>query len=132
MSDPVRAAIAVVLRGHEVLLVRRRNPPDAGLWGYPGGRVEPGESSEQAALRELREETGVRARARARLGCLEIAGEGHRYCLDVVLCSYRSGVPGAADDVDAVRWCGCDAVISGRFPASRDVDRICLRAVAFH
>ena len=61
MSAPVPrlAVLAVVLRGEQVLLVRRANPPDAGLWGYPGGKVDWGETVEAAALRELAEETGL-------------------------------------------------------------------------
>jgi 8-oxo-dGTP diphosphatase len=43
-----------------LLLVRRRNPPAQGQWSIPGGRLEPGETSESGALRELLEETGVR------------------------------------------------------------------------
>ena len=58
---PRLAALAVTLdqgRNH-VLLVQRRNPPDAGLWGFPGGHVEAGETALCAAARELAEETGV-------------------------------------------------------------------------
>ncbi len=40
------------------MLVRRANPPDAGLWGFPGGKIEFGETVKDAAMRELREETG--------------------------------------------------------------------------
>ena len=57
---PIAAVIAVLVRGDEILLVSRKNPPDVGLWGFPGGKMEFGESMEQAAVRELFEETGVR------------------------------------------------------------------------
>jgi 8-oxo-dGTP pyrophosphatase MutT (NUDIX family) len=54
----VRLGVAVVVRGDgRTILLERRS--DCGWWGMPGGRVEPGESVEQAALREVREETGL-------------------------------------------------------------------------
>ncbi|MGV6850187.1 MAG: NUDIX domain-containing protein, partial [Marinibacterium sp.] len=62
MTFPRLGALAVVLRDGHVLLARRANPPDAGLWGFPGGHVEPGETGLAAAVRELAEETGVIAR----------------------------------------------------------------------
>jgi 8-oxo-dGTP diphosphatase len=49
----------IVLRGAEVLLVRRGKPPAKGAWSLPGGRQELGETAEACARRELLEETGV-------------------------------------------------------------------------
>lgn len=51
----------VCLRGAEVLLIRRAKPPKMGEWSLPGGRLEWGETLHCAALRELREETGIEA-----------------------------------------------------------------------
>lgn len=119
-----QAALAVVLRGERVLLVRRANPPDAGLWGYPGGKVEPGETVEQAAVRELREETGVRAEAGAVLVTLEVKGEGFHYALHAVACHYLSGKPCAADDVTDADWVSFPDVQAGVRPMSSDVGRV--------
>lgn len=54
----VRVGVAVVVRDQRgwILLERRR---DCGLWGLHGGRIEPGESVAEAAVREVREETGL-------------------------------------------------------------------------
>lgn len=62
-GGPVTAAVSVILV-HEgrVLLVRRASAPARGLYAFPGGRVEEGETLEAAALRELQEETGLSGR----------------------------------------------------------------------
>ena len=92
MSRPVLAALAVVVEGHNVLLVRRRNPPDAGLWGYPGGHVEAGETALAAAVRELAEETTVLADPVGYLANLDTILPGadgrlaHHFFLEAVLC----------------------------------------------
>lgn len=49
----------VVTEGESLLLVKRN---DNGLWGLPGGSLEPGESMEEVARRELFEETGLKAK----------------------------------------------------------------------
>tara|TARA_R110000787_G_scaffold281671_2_gene393136 strand:- start:13084 stop:13377 length:294 start_codon:yes stop_codon:yes gene_type:complete len=63
VARPVVATITAVFRNGQVLLVRRANPPDSGRWGFPGGKVDLGESLEEAAIRELSEETGIKATA---------------------------------------------------------------------
>jgi len=64
------AAVGVVcLKGRDVLLIQRGQPPLKGAWSLPGGRIEWGERASDAALRELREETGVEAEL---LGLLDV------------------------------------------------------------
>lgn len=59
-ASPALAVSAVVRRGERFLMVLRANPPAENMYAFPGGRVEPGESLEIAALRELQEETGLK------------------------------------------------------------------------
>jgi len=56
------AVSAIVMRDGDVLLVRRGYPPDRDKWAFPGGRVRAGETTRDAVLRELREETGLAGR----------------------------------------------------------------------
>jgi ADP-ribose pyrophosphatase YjhB (NUDIX family) len=58
-TQPYVAASAAVFRKGRVLIVRRAHPPGAGLYTLPGGVVELGESLVEAAVREVREETGL-------------------------------------------------------------------------
>lgn len=128
MIRPVPAVIAVALRGAEVLLVQRANAPDAGLWGFPGGRIEPGEALQAAALRELAEETGLRGEAAgviAALDALDHAPDGvlrHHYVLIAVRITGVQGEPVAADDALDARWVALDRL--EELPLSRDVARL--------
>jgi 8-oxo-dGTP diphosphatase len=60
-ETPIAAVSVAVRRGSKVLLVRRGRAPSKDFYAFPGGRVEPGETLEGAARRELLEETGLAA-----------------------------------------------------------------------
>ena len=62
-SRPIVGIGVVLLAPGAVLLVRRARPPSLGQWALPGGAQELGETAEDAARRELREETGLEAGA---------------------------------------------------------------------
>ncbi len=53
------AASVALVRKTDVLLIQRNRAPSAGLWTLPGGRLEPGETAEQCAIREIKEELGL-------------------------------------------------------------------------
>ena len=105
-------------RGVEVLLVQRKNPPSAGVWTLPGGRVEEGEALEAAIVRELAEETGLTARVVELLAIVEIAREGFHYRIHDFLCEPCGPTPvqaRAGDDALACAWVPADeATLRGR------------------
>jgi len=94
----------VVWRESRVLLIRRRKPPYEGQWSIPGGRVRPGETLAGAALRELKEETGVRARLSGMIDVFEsITQYGHYVMIDYAA-AWVSGEPRAGDDALEARF----------------------------
>jgi 8-oxo-dGTP diphosphatase len=104
----VHVMAAIVVRGRAVLVARRVRPPElAGLWEFPGGKVEAGETPEGALARELVEELGCEVRAQAFLArSVGIAG-ARRIVLDAYRCSLERGEP-RPDPLDgthdAVQW----------------------------
>lgn len=137
MTRPTLAALAVVLQNDHVLLVRRRAEPDAGLWGYPGGHVEAGETVADAACREAAEETTIRARPRSVLPGLDIIltatadRRAFHFYLVPVLCQFESGTPQASDDAADARWVPVADVLNARLELSADVDTV-LKAAMTH
>lgn len=100
-SDLVRCAGAVVFdAAGRLLLVRRGNAPSRGLWCEPSGRCEPGESAEQACVREAREETGLTVRVVRPVGAVRVG----RYLIEDFLCEVVGGTLAAGDDADELRW----------------------------
>lgn len=137
---PKLGALAVVLRGDHALLVQRKNPPDAGTWGYAGGHVEFGETFAEAAVRELHEETGVVARAVQLIDTAEFIhrdAQGdeqgnvtHHFVLGAVLCEYVSGDPVADDDALDAAWVPLADIFAKRLPMSNKVDDVARMAAA--
>lgn len=108
MTDqtPILAASAVILDEQKrVLLVQRANPPDKGCWTLPGGRVDPGETLELAAIREISEETGLVIRIVRKLGQLDVPdGKGGIYEIHDFLAEKIEGEAAAGDDAAAIGW----------------------------
>jgi 8-oxo-dGTP diphosphatase len=88
-----------------ILLVQRGHEPGKGLWSVPGGRIEPGETDEQAVVREVREETGLEVECGSLLGAIERPGLAGT---TLVIRDYRAVVTGgelaAADDAADASW----------------------------
>jgi 8-oxo-dGTP diphosphatase len=106
---------AIIFRGEDVLLVVRGKGSYAGTWSLPGGHIEAGERAADAALREVREETGVEAVISGVAGIHDVIlrdAEGQldaHYVLAVYFGSWRAGEPKAASDAAEARFVSLSA-----------------------
>ncbi|WP_346895162.1 NUDIX hydrolase [uncultured Roseibium sp.] len=131
---PIPATIAAVIRDSQVLLVRRANPPDAGRWGFPGGKIEQGETIKDAAIRELLEETGVRADPLSVFTAVDVfdrRDDGtlrRHFILVAVLCRWISGEPVAGDDALEARWFRLEDLKQPDLALSLDVAEVAAEA----
>jgi 8-oxo-dGTP diphosphatase len=88
-----------------LLLIRRRNEPGAGLWSLPGGRIEPGETDQQAVVREMAEETGLVVTCGRLVGAVERPGRpGSVYEIRDYAALVTGGTLAAGDDAADARW----------------------------
>ncbi|MBB4302519.1 ADP-ribose pyrophosphatase YjhB (NUDIX family) [Rhodobium orientis] len=133
---PIPATIAAVWHEDRILLVRRANPPDAGRWGFPGGKIEAGEPIERAAVRELLEETGIEGRARQVFTAVDAFDKDddgrlrRHYVLIAVLCDFVAGTPVAGDDALEARWFQLDDLEDAGLALSLDVADVARQAAA--
>jgi 8-oxo-dGTP diphosphatase len=88
--------LLLILRGHE---------PGKGLWSVPGGRIEPGETDQQAVIREVGEETGLEVTCGPLLGTIERPGlDGAVIDIRDYLVVVTGGELAAGDDAADIRW----------------------------
>ena len=108
-------AAAVIVSGGRVLLVRRTVAEGDLSWQFPAGKVEPGESPDEAAAREAHEETGLTVRAIRRVGERVHPMTGRT--LVYVACELVAGIASVMDDreVAEVAWCDRE-VLAVRVP----------------
>jgi 8-oxo-dGTP diphosphatase len=103
LGPTIGVSVCVVQAGR-VLLTQRARPPFENLWSLPGGHVKRGESLREAALRELKEETGISARLGEIIGWHEVIRPEKHIVIAVFAARFDSGEAVAADDAKAVRW----------------------------
>jgi 8-oxo-dGTP diphosphatase len=109
MTRPELCVGAIALHEEAILLVRRATEPRLGRWRVPGGRVERGETLAEAALRELREETGLTGICGPLVGWVERMSSDHHFVIldfEVTVLDSTDPVPG--DDASAARWVDFD------------------------
>jgi 8-oxo-dGTP diphosphatase len=111
---PLVGVGAVIIENARVLLVKRAHPPLEAQWSIPGGVLEVGEMIREAAIREVREETGLIVEPGDLLGVYDRVLRNaeqrvqYHYVLIDFLCRPAGGELQAADDATEVRWYTCE------------------------
>lgn len=111
--------VGVLWNAQKQILIDRRRPEGAmgGLWEFPGGKLEPGETVEECIKRELMEELGVEVEVGDRLITIEHEYAHLRVTLTVHHCHYLSGVPQPIECAE-IRWVTLDEIEQYNFPAA--------------
>jgi 8-oxo-dGTP diphosphatase len=131
-ENPVPAACVVLIDDrHRLLLVKRRVAPKPGMWCLPGGFVECGETPEQAALRELHEETGLTGRVNTLIGATTSPGTVYKSILLLGYLVIRySGSAVAGDDASDVNFFKKDHLPDMAFESHRSFIRLYFSTLA--
>jgi 8-oxo-dGTP diphosphatase len=104
---------AAIIDGGRLLAAQRAKPPElAGGWEFPGGKVEPGETDEEALTRECREELGVEVSIGRRVG--DAWPLQHGYVMHVWTATITEGEPRALEHSD-LRWLGAAELFDVRW-----------------
>jgi 8-oxo-dGTP diphosphatase len=103
---------AVVVDGQRVAVVLRSHAPAAGLWAFPGGRLELGEPLKEGVRREVAEECGLEVAVGELLDVVEVIEPGevalHHWVLAIYRAVVRAGAMVASDDARDARWVTLD------------------------
>lgn len=131
LPEIIPAVSVAALRGDRVLLVKRGRSPSRGYYAFPGGRVEAGETLEDAARRELVEETGVVAGELRPLRVVHIppspGEEAPGYELHVFAALTAEGEPTAGDDAEEAAF--YDAAEIAKLPTTDSTLEIVLELI---
>ncbi|WP_374230878.1 (deoxy)nucleoside triphosphate pyrophosphohydrolase [Humibacter sp. RRB41] len=113
----VEVVAAVITRGDGVLACRRNADREAGgLWEFPGGKVEVGESAADALAREIREELGVGIRVGGLLHRGVTPMNGRLVDLACYWATLTDAAPSSSTDHDDIRWFGRDELRDVEWP----------------
>lgn len=114
VKSPQVGVGAIVFHQNRVLLVKRGQAPNKNQWAIPGGRIKLGETLQQAAEREILEETGIRIKAGEPVFAFDLIQHDHEqqcqwhYVVVDLSAEYLSGDPVAGDDATEACWVSTD------------------------
>lgn len=110
ITQPRVTVGAIVTKENKILLVKRKRPPHQGCWAIPGGKIELGETLQQAAEREIKEETGITICAKDPIYIFDYIERDEsgdirfHYVIIDVAADYLSGDLQSGDDAEMVDW----------------------------
>ncbi|GAB4413439.1 MAG: NUDIX hydrolase [Anaerolineales bacterium] len=131
---PVVSVGAIVVREGRVLLAQRGHPPGEGMWAFPGGVVDLGETLAEAAEREIREECGIRVRVLRPFAVVdrilrdEAGRVEYHYVIVDMLAEWVEGELQASSDARQVGWFAAEELEG--LPLTRGVLELARRALA--
>ena len=115
-NQPIVGVGAIIICDGKILLEKRKNEPGRGKWSIPGGLVELGESVEQTAIREVKEETGLEVEKPEHIDVVDnvVRDESGEIKYHFVIIDYfvklNGGTLKAATDAEELRWVTFDEV----------------------
>lgn len=130
---PIVAVGVVVVRGSDVLLIKRAKPPSAGAWSLPGGAVDLSETTRDAGRREVFEETGLDVEPAALLDVIDFIDREddgtarYHYVLIDYVALHRGGEPVAGSDAADARFFSLEEALA--MPLWSETKRILTLAV---
>ena len=127
-ARPIASAAGVVFRDDAVLLIRRGYPPRQGIWTFPGGVVEIGETVREACAREVLEETGLSISVGPVIDAVDIMQlEGDRWRYHYTVMDFLAEVAPGSGNIEAGSD-ACDAV----WASLHDIEQYGLAPLAQH
>jgi mutator protein MutT len=115
-NQPIVGVGAVIIQDGRILLEKRKNEPGKGKWSIPGGLVELGETVEQTAIREVKEETGLEVEKPEHIDVVDnvVRDENGKVKYHFVIIDYfvklKGGTMKAMSDAEELRWVTFDEV----------------------
>lgn len=113
--------VAVIWNDQKQILIDRRRPEGilGGLWEFPGGKIEPGETIEDCIKREIWEEIGIGIEVGEHLITIDYTYTHLRVTLTVHHCRHLTGIPQPLE-CDEIRWVTLDEIDQFTFPKANE------------